>query len=652
MDFIEIGGRALRFLDCDTAVVGTGAAGWNAADCLAAAGYGETLIFTEGVHMGTSRNTGSDKQTYYKLTLSGEEGDSVGEMARTLFDGGCVDGDIALAEAAGSVPAFLKLAALGVPFPTDRYGAYVGYRTDHDPRQRASSAGPLTSRLMTEALEAEARRRGVPVMDGLQVIRILKAGNRAAGLLCLDRKRAGDRAERFVAVRCSNIIYACGGPAGMYEDSVYPRGHAGASGLAFEAGAKGKNLTEWQFGLASVSPRWNVSGTYMQALPRFISTDQNGGEERDFLEETLEDRDEMLRLIFLKGYQWPFDVRKARGGSSLIDLLVYRETCLRHRRVFLDFRDNPGGRDIDWERLDPEAGEYLRRAGACFGKPIDRLKHMNAPAAAFYAERGVDLERDRLEIALCAQHNNGGLSADCWWQTDVKGLFAAGEICGTHGIVRPGGSALNAGQVGSARAARFIAAQPLRERGSKEDFAQAVEQQALERIRLGEKALESRGTPAGEILAEIRKAMSRCGGAVRNAGEIQARIEEIRRLRDRFGDEVSAPAAGDLPEVYRLWDTVNAQFVYLSAMLEYIRRGGGSRGSALYTDPAGELPREGMPEVFRARPDSAEHRGIILEAELRDGECVFSERPVRPIPREEDFFENVWKSYRQNKNIL
>ena len=48
-----------------------------------------------------------------------------------------------------------------------------------------------------------------------------------------------------------------------------------------------------------------------------------------------------MSLVFLKGYQWPFDIRKALDGSSLIDLLVYRETVLRGRRVFLDFRRNP-----------------------------------------------------------------------------------------------------------------------------------------------------------------------------------------------------------------------------------------------------------------------------------------------------------------------
>ena len=47
-------------------------------------------------------------------------------------------------------------------------------------------------------------------------------------------------------------------------------------------------------------------------------------------------------VVFLKGYQWPFDVNQIFGGSSVIDLLVYQETVVKGRRVFLDYRINPG----------------------------------------------------------------------------------------------------------------------------------------------------------------------------------------------------------------------------------------------------------------------------------------------------------------------
>lgn len=127
----------------NTLVVGSGAAGLNAADRLWSFGQKDIAIITEGMNMGTSRNTGSDKQTYYKLTLCGKEKDSIYDMAQTLFDGGCMNGDIAQVEAALSPQCFYHLIDIGVPFPHNSFGEYVGYKTDHDPRQRATSAGPL-----------------------------------------------------------------------------------------------------------------------------------------------------------------------------------------------------------------------------------------------------------------------------------------------------------------------------------------------------------------------------------------------------------------------------------------------------------------------------------------------------------------------------
>ena len=169
-------------------------------------GQHDILLLTEGKNAGTSRNTGSDKQTYYKLTLSGDGQDSYTEMAQTLFQGGSIDGDQALAEAVGSVPCFIHLAELGVPFPTNRWGEYVGYKTDHDPRDRATSAGPLTSRMMTEALERSVNQLGVPILDHHLLLQILTEQNQVQGVICLDMDL-----EKLVLIRCRNLILATGG---------------------------------------------------------------------------------------------------------------------------------------------------------------------------------------------------------------------------------------------------------------------------------------------------------------------------------------------------------------------------------------------------------------------------------------------------------
>ena len=115
-EIFRAGNYTAKVVRCNTAIVGSGAAGFNAADRLWQLGQRDIVLVTENRVGGTSRNTGSDKQTYYKLTLSGGEPDSVREMADTLYAGRCVDGDIALCEAALSTQCFLKLVELGVPF--------------------------------------------------------------------------------------------------------------------------------------------------------------------------------------------------------------------------------------------------------------------------------------------------------------------------------------------------------------------------------------------------------------------------------------------------------------------------------------------------------------------------------------------------------
>ena len=643
------GSFSARVLRCNTAIVGTGAAGYNAADRLWQYGRQDILLITEKRTAGTSRNTGSDKQTYYKLTLSGGDPDSVREMAETLFDGQCVDGDIALCEAALSTQGFLKLAELGVPFPRNRYGEYIGYKTDHDPRRRATSVGPYTSKQMTEKLEAAVTAKGVPMLDNTQVIKIVSDGERVLGLLCLNTK-AQSAEDRYLLVRCKNVVYATGGPAGIYADSVYPASQFGATGLALEAGVKGKNLTEWQYGLASTRPRWNVSGTYMQVLPRVYSAEPDGSDPREFLMDFFTTPGEMLSKLFLKGYQWPFDVRKVASGSSIIDILVYLESC-KGRKVYLDYRTNPVDGNFRFEELDAEALDYLTRAGACFGTPIERLLHMNAPAVDFYRDKGVDLAAEPLEISLCAQHNNGGLDIDCWWQTNLKGFFAVGEVAASHGVYRPGGSALNAGQVGSTRAAQYIAAR----RGGAPEHEDAFKREAARALtemgNLAQQAFTEHDPSIYRLRNEAGRRMSACGAAIRNSEAIAAYIAEIRARLENLPAYATISESKDLAWLYRYRDTLISQQTYLSAMVDYLRQGGKSRGSALYTDPSGRKPFAQLPDTFTFTVDDGSRGDLVQEASWKGGECTFRFRKVRPIPEDDDFFENVWRSYRETGNI-
>ena len=641
-------GVSVKKITLDALVIGTGAAGYNAALRLDDYGVCDVAIVTEGIKMGTSRNTGSDKQTYYKMNLCADYPDSPKAMAQDFFNGKCVDGDIAYTEAALSVMSFLHLCELGVEFPVNRYGEYVGYKTDHDPRARATSVGPLTSKMMTECLEKEVNKRKIKIFDQLQIIEFIKNGDTCVGVLCLN-KASRDKNERFVLFNSKNTVLATGGPAGIYSNTVYPIGHHGASGVAFEAGVKGKNLTEWQYGLASTSPRWNVSGTYMQVLPRFVSVDSEGNE-YEFLNDYFSSLGECLSKVFKKGYEWPFDCKKVLSGSSIIDLLVFRESVMKGRRVYLDFRKNPYGLDeLPYNELEAEAREYLENAHACFGTPLERLQFMNMPAYDLYLSKGVDLEKEMLEIALCAQHNNGGLDIDMWWQTNVPNLFACGEAAASHGVYRPGGSALNAGQVGSTRCAQFISKHGENDKADGEIFDQ-VSKKALEKHLSLTRAILGNDDNVLALTEKYQRLMDEVAGPIRNASKFDEAQKEFLSAFGSFDELVKINKESRLWLAYRLRDALIGEMMYIEAMKVYIKAGGKSRGSAIYTSNSGTAP-EKMEDVFRFELDDGALNDKIFEITFKDNAFTSGERLVRPLPEGGGFFENVWRDYRETKNI-
>lgn len=604
----------------DTVIVGTGCAGYNCADWLYTLGRRDLAMVTRGRLSGASRNTGSDKQTYYKLSLASGMPDSVRKMARDLCAGGGVNAGVALAEAAGSTRSFMKLVNLGVPFPCNEYGEFVGYQTDHDHSGRATSAGPYTSKYMTEALERAVLEKGIPILEGLTAFHLFTLHGRVTGLACIDE--AGEsEAAGLVIFHCNQLVIATGGEAAAYWDSVYPESQTGALGMLVRAGVRLVNLNHWQYGLASTKFRWNVSGSYQQALPRYVSVGADGFE-HEFLTEAFPNPAEMLGRIFLKGYQWPFDAQKAEG-SSKIDLLVQQE-CAKGRRVFLDFRRNPSGMGSGFGLIPEEAKKYLEHSGALLLTPYQRLQKLNPAAIGLYREHGIDLSNEMLEIAVCAQHQNGGADVDVNWQTSVTGLYAVGEAAGTFGAYRPGGTALNSAQVGSLRAAEHIA------RTGRRHPPAPIAADELERLQHDLRGYQcAQGLSHALIRQKFQQAMSRHAANRRC-------LPQIRMLRREIGEVLRniphmLASDGTFASLIETLDFLTAQEAVLFAM-ETAGEAMGSYGGALYLDASGNV----LPE----NPAHSQDRLIT-----QDHICRL-QKPL-PIPEADIWFETVWAQYRK-----
>lgn len=630
----------------NTLIIGSGAAGLACAyHLMKKAKVAERIaLYSEGLKMGTSINTGSDKQTYYKLGLYGDSGDAPMLMATDLMRGGSMHGDIALVEAALSSVGFANLVNIGVPFPHDEFGQYIGYKTDHDPKCRATSTGPYTSRDMCLALIKELQQTKCEINEKRICVKLI-VENDAEGEKVVKggvfiNLNAENLSDMWEVVYAKHVVFATGGPGGLYEKSVYPSVHTGGIGLALQESCKACNLPESQFGMASTKFRWNVSGSYMQVLPRIISVDESGVE-REFLREYFGSVSEMYDMIFLKGYQWPFAAGHVKG-SSLIDIFVYIETMVKGRKVYLDYRTDPA--DLDFSKLNAETYTYLDKSKCLVAKPIERLKIMNKVAIELYQAYSIDIEKEPLEIAICAQHNNGGLAGDKYYESlNIKNLFVIGEVNGSHGVTRPGGSALNAGQVGAFRAAESISARN-RHNTSELNFTEFKLDQLTDR-------LNSKSTLDWKKERKIfQHRMSEAGGFIRDNEQIkQALVESVEQYNMLTKSSLGELSIRDISENLRNEQLLFAQIVYLQAMIFQTENQVGSRGGAITLSPNGEKIHEKL--SFKIASESVAYRGKILETVANSVEDIVSEFvECRKLPNgTTGWFENVWRDYREDK---
>ena len=307
-------------------------------------------------------------------------------------------------------------------------------------------------------------------------------------------------------------------------------------------------------------------------------------------------------------------------------MLIHREIAEKGRRVYMDFRENPPR--LALKELSDEAYTYLSNSDALQNTPIQRLIAMNPQAYQLYLDHGIDLKTEALEIAVCAQHNNGGADVDLHYETTVKNLFAAGECACTLGINRPGGTALNSTQVAALQIADYIAAQaPASPHNTPSGHI-------LDSVTGFIKSTVGSGRP---FMADSQKIMSQHFAFLRDIDAMETAYDRLTSLWNLFPCTWSTP--GQLPLLFVFRDMIITQLVYARAMIHTAELAG-SRGSALVT------------KSKTLQPENTTYRNYKLLVSFTNGNVRLSQRPVRPLPFQRDlWFENVWKDYNKRRNI-
>ncbi|HET7803611.1 MAG TPA: FAD-binding protein [Pseudolabrys sp.] len=199
-------------------------------------------------------------------------------------------------------------------------------------------------------------------------------------------------------------------------------------------------------------------------------------------------------------------------------------------------------KEVEAGRGSPHGGVYLsfqhcpeRALREAFGPVIDRL-----------AANGIDLTRMPVEVAPIAHYHMGGIVADARMQTDLPGLFAAGEaVGGANGANRLSGNAITEALVFGRRAGRS-AADYARHLRMSPDYAD----NALAAIALITANAPTRNFNTAQMLETLQKTMQDDVGALRSEAKLTAALDTIRRLTDELGD--NPPGAGKRFDMRRL----------------------------------------------------------------------------------------------------
>jgi len=283
---------------------------------------------------------------------------------------------------------------------------------------------------------------------------------------------------------------------------------------------------------------------------------------------------------------------------------------------------------------------------------------MNPLAIEIYKENGIDLYSEPLEIAVCAQHNNGGFAVNKWWQSNIPQTFVIGEMAGTHGVKRPGGSALNAGQVGSLRAADYIVnvyGCDLPDYSYKQS---EIDRQLSDIVTGFEQYKSSSGSDPEEVLEEIRSRMTASGGHIRELNDAQKALKEAVELYKNIQQQ-----GLKLKDFKAIIKAIQAEHLaltsvaYLKAIVELLKQGSGSRGSHLVLSNDGieihpDVIDKATNKPLKFKPENESLRNSTLQIEYDESlpdlfRCKNVE--LRPAPIDRKAFEPAWQDYREGK---
>jgi len=278
------------------------------------------------------------------------------------------------------------LVRFGVPFDTLNGEVALTKEAAHALPRILHAGGDATGEHIEVTLSRRVRLSNIMVMEHCLATGIIVEEGKVKGVKAIDCRTGST--EKF---NCRNLILATGGAGRLFKYTTNSEIATGDGvALALQAGAEIADMEFFQF---------HPTALRLPGVTPFLITEAVRGEGG------------ILRNT--EGYQFMPDYtpeRELAPRDMVSRSIVYEMNKTHSDRVFLDVTHLPSS-------LVTTRFPQIYR---------------------FCLDHGLDITRGLIPVAPAAHYMMGGVKTNLWGETNIKGLFAAGEVActGVHGANR------------------------------------------------------------------------------------------------------------------------------------------------------------------------------------------------------------------------
>jgi succinate dehydrogenase / fumarate reductase, flavoprotein subunit len=375
--------------------------------------------------------------------------------------------------------------------------------------RRTCFFGDWTGKEIIRVLMKQVRLRKIKFVDNVYITKLLKSTDiekatgaqekgkeeKILGAMGLDLKK-----KNIMIFKAKCVILATGGYTRVYpvSSSRIFENYGDGVALAYEAGVDLVDMEMVQFHPTGMVWPKKAVGT--------LATEAIRGEGGILLNSKGE--------RFMKNY---YPQRMELGPRDIVARSIYNEIVsgggTEHGGVWLDITHLPKAKIL--ERLPTMYDQFKRIAG-------------------------IDISKEKMEVAPTAHYSMGGVKVDSKCQTNLKGLFAIGEVAGqVHGANRLGGNSLLGTVVFGRIAGREAATKVAREKKKRTINGKSSSSSSILGITHDKDKKKLAPTLFAvnqpvRIRSQIQQVMQENAGIIREASKLQKAIKKISELEKTF----------------------------------------------------------------------------------------------------------------------